>query len=240
MTLPIRKIYIDSRHRTDDSQSTSSFKIQLPQTYRMPDNTGFYVTDVCIPHAWRQIEEGMNNKLYYAYRQVNGTWINFCRTINIGVYTNTDLADEINRVFNLDFGIWPRMITYDETNKGISFTNTAFFPIKFFAIRDLDSVTNWTQDFNGGTFCSCASVIGVVKTTTIQPNETTLFSPIKSQAIDNVYITSPNLVSFDTVSYFSNNVVKKSPIASRYGFMIVDPYTAPNDFLDCSGRTLNT
>jgi len=240
MSSKVRKIYVDSRHKTDDSDSTSSFKMQLPQTYRIPENTGFYITDVCIPHAWRQIEEGMNNKLYYAYRQVNGTWVNICRTITPGVYSNTNLVDEINRVFNLNFAIYPRMITYDDANKCILFTNTAWFAIKFFSPRDLESVTYWIEDLDGGTFRSCASVMGILKTTIIEPDTTIAFSPIKSQAIDNVYITSPNLGSFDTVAYFSNNVIKKTPVTSRYGFMIVDQYNAPNDYLDCFGQTLNT
>jgi len=93
MSGKLRKFYVDSRQMTDDSASTSNFKIQLPQTYTLPKNTGFYITDVCIPHSWRQIEEGMNNKLYYAYRQVNGTWINICRTVTAGVYSNTNLVD---------------------------------------------------------------------------------------------------------------------------------------------------
>ena len=47
--LPIKKIYIDSRQKTVDSASDSDFSIDLPTTYLMPDDTGFYVEDVCLP-----------------------------------------------------------------------------------------------------------------------------------------------------------------------------------------------
>jgi len=54
--LPIKKLYIDSRDRTPDSKSASNFKIELPNTVQMPDNTVFFVTDVCIPHVWTTVE----------------------------------------------------------------------------------------------------------------------------------------------------------------------------------------
>ena len=38
--LPIKKIYIDSKHRTPDSLSSSHFKYDLPESFLMPDNCG--------------------------------------------------------------------------------------------------------------------------------------------------------------------------------------------------------
>ena len=40
--LPLKKIYIDSRDRTPDSVSSSNFKIALPDTVHMPENTIFF------------------------------------------------------------------------------------------------------------------------------------------------------------------------------------------------------
>ena len=37
--LPIKKIYVDSRHRTAESESSSNFKIELPYSITLPDNT---------------------------------------------------------------------------------------------------------------------------------------------------------------------------------------------------------
>ena len=55
--LPIKKIYVDSRHRTPDSIDTSNFKIELPYSVQLPDNTVFFVTDVSIPHVFQRSEE---------------------------------------------------------------------------------------------------------------------------------------------------------------------------------------
>ena len=39
--IPFRKIYVDSRYCTSDSVSSSDFKVKLPVTAQMPDNTVF-------------------------------------------------------------------------------------------------------------------------------------------------------------------------------------------------------
>ena len=61
--LPIKQIYIDSRNRTADSIDASNFSIHLPYTIEIPDNTVFFVTNVCIPHVYQLIETGVNDIL---------------------------------------------------------------------------------------------------------------------------------------------------------------------------------
>ena len=61
--LPLKK-YIDSKYATEDSISTSNFRVQLPRTCQLPDNCVFYITDVCIPHSWKTVEGGVNDTLY--------------------------------------------------------------------------------------------------------------------------------------------------------------------------------
>ena len=63
MTLPDKKIYVDSRYMTSDSTSTSNFKFQLARNVFMPQNTVFYLEDVCIPHAWQTVEADFNDNV---------------------------------------------------------------------------------------------------------------------------------------------------------------------------------
>ena len=65
MALPIKKIYVDTRFKTKDSVSNSNFKIELGQSLQFPENTVFYIDDICIPHSWSTIEQGLNDKLYF-------------------------------------------------------------------------------------------------------------------------------------------------------------------------------
>ena len=59
MSLPVKKIYVDSRYMTNDSISTSNFKFQLARSLFMPQNSVFYSEDVCIPHSWHTVEQDL-------------------------------------------------------------------------------------------------------------------------------------------------------------------------------------
>ena len=63
MSLPIKKVYIDSRFETKDSTSKSEFKFEFKQSMQLPDNCVCYIDDIVIPHTWYSIED-FNNKLY--------------------------------------------------------------------------------------------------------------------------------------------------------------------------------
>ena len=51
---------------------------------------------------------------------------------------------------------------------------------------------------------------------------------------------SPNLGAFDTLSNFSNNVLKKVPVNVSYGYMIIDQFISGCDYLNCGGQSLRT
>ena len=61
--LPVKKIYVDSKCKTADSVSDSNFKFQLPQSVFLPDDTKFFISDVCIPHSWYTVHD-FSSKLY--------------------------------------------------------------------------------------------------------------------------------------------------------------------------------
>ena len=92
--LKIKKIYVDSKYKTTDSISTSEFSIQLPETIYMPDNSVFYISDVCIPHSWYTIEENVNNKFFLQIEYNNFT-VDIILTLDSKNYTGGDLAVEL-------------------------------------------------------------------------------------------------------------------------------------------------
>ena len=65
--LPRRKIYIDSRYKTNGSISNANFKIQLNENLKFLDNCGFFFTDICIPNTFKTVEEVINDSLYIRY-----------------------------------------------------------------------------------------------------------------------------------------------------------------------------
>ena len=64
MSLPCKKIYVDSQYKLPESLTSSSFKIELPFSVTMPHNAIFTVDEICIPHAWYSIEKDIHDKLY--------------------------------------------------------------------------------------------------------------------------------------------------------------------------------
>ena len=70
--LPMKKLYIDSRYKSSDSASHTDFKIDLPTSSLMPENSGFYVTDVSIPMSWYTVD-ARNNTIYFNIKTGTGT-----------------------------------------------------------------------------------------------------------------------------------------------------------------------
>ncbi len=97
--LPINKIYIDSRQKTTDSASDSDFSIDLPITYLMPDDTGFYVEDVCLPVSWYTIEIGKNYILFFEFENLLKQAF-----IKEGNYTTQELATASNTALYIATG----------------------------------------------------------------------------------------------------------------------------------------
>ena len=64
MSLPVKKIYVDSLYKLPESLTSSSLKIELPFSITMPHNAFFSVDEICIPHAWYSIQKDINDKLY--------------------------------------------------------------------------------------------------------------------------------------------------------------------------------
>ncbi len=103
--LPIKKIYVDTRFMNLNSESSSDFTIDLPQSYTFPDNTVAYIDDVCIPVSWYTIQEGRNNNLYV---RVDGV----IRVLSLseGFYNIESLNDAIVDELNMTFGSFLKLI----------------------------------------------------------------------------------------------------------------------------------
>ena len=95
-SLPIKNIYCDTKFRRFDSKSTSDFKIDLPQTIKLPDNCVCYIDDVSIPRTWYTVESGVNDKLYFRLQFANGgAYYDYIITLESKDYNGVQFAAEI-------------------------------------------------------------------------------------------------------------------------------------------------
>ena len=99
--LPIKKVYIDTRHKTADSANHSDFTVVLPETVSLPEGAVVYVDSVCLPYSWYTITDNLNDKIY--------VWVNdgiansfgyYIFKIEQGVYASTTLTAKIQLTFS--------------------------------------------------------------------------------------------------------------------------------------------
>ena len=96
--LPVKKIYVDSKYKTGDSVSDSNFKFQLPQTCFMPEDTKFFISDVCIPFSWYTVNS-FNNKLYLSIFDANAFPVQSDHIIELNqqIYNGTTFAAQLKQ-----------------------------------------------------------------------------------------------------------------------------------------------
>ena len=63
MSLDIKKVYIDNRFWTSDSEGESNFSIELPRSFNVPDGVVAHIDDLVIPVSWTTVDE-INNMCY--------------------------------------------------------------------------------------------------------------------------------------------------------------------------------
>ena len=102
----IKKVYVDSRYKSNDSVSNSDFKFELKEALDLPDNTVCYIDDMPIPHTWYAIEENLNNTLYIITTimdpGVTPTWYHaLALEIPSGNYTGSSLAAALQTELNI-------------------------------------------------------------------------------------------------------------------------------------------
>ncbi len=249
MSLPIKKIYIDTKYKTKDSISNSHFKIELPQTLLMPDNTVFYIDDISIPHSWYSLSNGINNTFYIhisttdSVPELND---NFAIELVSQNYNGAELASQIQTKLNARYAGFT--VSFNQNKQIItiatSLSNTIF---KVLTENDIKSRRNnqWLGDDYDSTKPADLNT-NVLKLNEGTSSYHTNLSPYVSEVIDlqpirNIYMSSPNLGNFNIVgSRGESDIIKKVPVTSDYNYMIFNNVLQGNDFLDCSRQTLRT
>ena len=229
--LPIKKIYIDTRFRSSDSASHSDFSIDLPTTFLMPEDTGFYIDDVCIPHSFYTIEEGVNDRLQFVYVD------NTTRTVTIpeGYYNITTLASAIADGMNAAMGgppvVVPEVNLKTNTLKISLAPNYTTAQFRIYTDSEITSLSTKNRSINS-----------LLKNFVSKGMNN---SPFVSGYIDlvpirNIYLSCSVLDNFNTMTLSGNrNIVKNIPVNAGPGEIIFDQTVTGMDYLDCSSQALS-
>lgn len=251
MDLPIKKLYIDSAFRTADSKSASSFKIELPQTLTFPDPCIFLIDDICIPHSWYTVETDFNDRLYLRVQNLNlGSFWDGIIQIHEGNYTGASLANAIQSAINNTFysrdkfycsyDINTNQLKIGQNDRSLWYQILTDFDIS----TRLNGVFNPSQAYNPQTPKSINQVIGNYGATQngVYYADTNPFvsSFLILNGPPNLYLSSPNLGTFNSLAANSNTIIKKIPVTSDFGYMIIDRVQGNHDYMYCSKQTIRT
>jgi len=103
-SIPIKKVYIDSRFKTKDSKSNSEFKYELVESIQLPDKSVCFVDDVILPHSWYNIDE-TNRYLYIRrFQDLTNTKTDRIVPIEVSNHTPDSLTDAVQDALNTAFG----------------------------------------------------------------------------------------------------------------------------------------
>ena len=144
MSLTVKKIYIDTRFKTKNSNSNSDFKFQLSQTVQLPDNCVCFIDDIIVPHSWYSIED-YNNRLYIRQLDIGGSADDRIITIPSQNHTGASLAVAIKSGLEAAFGAGTYNAVYNERKGTITIT-TSQANTTFMIVTDdwLQEVGDWS------------------------------------------------------------------------------------------------
>ena len=252
MSLPLKKIYVDTRYRTTDSVSTSNFRIELPYSVELPDNSTFQLTDICIEHSWLTVETGINDQLYFAIAPGTSpaTVSGYVMRLPSQNYTGTTLASKIQTL--LQTQSYDFQASYDANTNTITITSST---LSFKLLTDDDmgyqDISTWvggiTVDYTNLRSANdlLRNYRGRSKTYGLQAGSNNVYSYTSGfldlQPIRNIFISSPNLGSFTTLgSRGEAGIICKVPVNADFGYMVICNIIAAHDFLNCSKQSLRT
>lgn len=240
MTLPTKKIYIDTRFKTKTSNSNSDFTIQLPKTVHLPKNTVFYIENFVCSNAFYAVETGINDKFYC---RIYNTY--YIITITPSNYNGITFASELQTQLNAA-SVHFFTVVFNINRNNITITPEAGLSFYVFTENDLLSYYNntWTgPNYNSQATNSTNDILNnnLIETTKQYINT----NPYTSGSLEllcfrNIYITSGNLSSFTTIgARGESSIIKKVPVSSSFGYLIIDSFTSNHDWLDCGNMTLS-
>ena len=256
--LPIKKIYIDSKHKIDGTNS--DFKVQLKDTYLMPEGAVFRVSELAIGHCWTTIMTGINDKLYL-YMSDNSPVQSrpeeaYIVTLSERSYTGSELASElqskmntavsgsviVNKTFNCAYNPYTQVINI------LIGINTTF---KILTENDIktklggywvgmnnnppDYDPNDSQDINTDML-----KLNSGNSPLYDANSPFNSKFINLQPIRNLYLSCSDIGGYNSVDLKGvSNIIKKIPVTAPFNSMIFDNYIG-DDFMPCGKATIST
>ena len=243
----IKKVYIDSRYKSNDSVSNSDFKFELKEALDLPDNTVCYIDDISIPHTWYTIED-YNNKLYIEGTNPDLSLSASILTVKNGNYTASSLSSTLNSILQTRFPNDNFSCIYNVSVGTITISSTMNFRIMTdeMAKSLQGNIAGWygnnNEEIGQPDYNNLQSINEVLRYSILAVPDTTFESGfVDLLNVHNIYIHSSNLGHFNSIGVRGENtIIKKVPVSSSFGYLIMDSVVAPHDKIDVSRQLIKT
>ena len=255
MALPVKKVYVDTAYKTPDSRGNSDFRFELPESLTLPDNCVCYIDDVCVPHAWRTVETGINDRLYI---QVSSTEPNedirpnegFIVALSSRMYSGADLAVELQAGLNsaVSYVSDPFVVSFDAARHEIAIS-TVYADVTFLVLTSNDLLTLMGGQWLGPNYDARnpSDVNGEILKQTEGSgvwrgfNNPWVSGGLSLQPVRSVYLHSPNVGHFNAIGpNGESSILKVIPVTAGPGCQIFDQVVSGIDYVDCSRQSLRT
>ena len=246
----IKKVYIDSRYKTSDSISNSDCRFELKEALDLCENTVWYIDDISIPHSWYTIEN-YSNKLYIENTHSDLSLSASVLSLPSGNYNVSNLASTLQSVLQATFPNEDYTCVYNTARGSITTS-----PIRSFRIYADDQVVEMTNnigvqfpgwvDHNNQLVAidinNLMSMNEILRHSEPMPAETTFESGfIDLLNVHNIYTHCTNLVHYSTIgARGENSIIKKIPVSSSLGYLIIDSVVSPHDKIYGSKQSIKT
>jgi len=243
MTLPLKKLYVDSKYKVEKGNDNSNFTIALHENITFGDNTIMYIDDVTIPHTFWSIEEGYNDKIYMRLNY-NGLLTDNILTLTAGNYNPTTFKTELSAQINQGFSNPVHSCEYISLTSSIvlsfsSFSHQIFTDLE---LQDLQSsALFWNgQAYNTNSLSSANEVLNNRITSEIGTSSNPVSYLLTLNQIRNIYISSSNLSNLSSLgARGERDIIKKVSVTSGTNTMIIDNVHSNADHIDVSNLTLS-
>ena len=196
-SIPIKKVYIDSRFKTKDSKSNSEFKYELVESIQIPDKCVCFVDDVIIPVSWYNIDESNQNIYVRRFQDLTDTKTDKIVQIEVSNHTTDTLTDAVQEALNTAFGASVFTVTYDDRKLKLSITAEPQSELKLFTDDELKGANDWTGPaFSSSDLRSANEILGNY-TAQSMTSRTFTSGIVDLRRFHNIYISSANLSSFN-------------------------------------------
>ena len=218
-----RKLYIDSRYRSNGSHS--DFTFQLAQSIEVPAGTVAIIDTLSVPNVFQTID-GTRNKLYLDFFQNPDQVV----TLTAGMYNGVALAAELQSQLNA-MGRGTFTVVFDSPTGQLKILATG---VGYVVLSERSILRPF----------DCLEVIGGLDVGPIllpDNAEVTLPHHVDVSGTRVLFLCSSNLGHFSSLGpRGESDILRAVFVDASNGSMIVDRLANPFEFIECAGQQLQS